>query len=169
MAGPSQATQLTDLAFGRGVELFHTPAGDVYATMIAADGHRETWPVRGRGFRLWLGGIYYTQTKGTPNAQALVDALGILEARGRFDGETIPVATRVAAHDGTIYLDLADEEWRVVAIGPTGWTIETESLVRFRRPDGMQPLPIPVAGGTSTPSGSSSTSATTSGPCSSAI
>src|SRR5690349_21480565 len=113
MARPSQATQLVDLVLEHGVELFHAPAGPVYATLVASAGHRETWPVRDHGFRLWLGGVYYAKTRGTPNAQAVSDALSTLEARGRFDGPTITVATRLASHKGGIYLDLGDDEWRV--------------------------------------------------------
>src|SRR5262245_59075197 len=41
-------------------ELFHTPDGTAYADFIA-NGHRETWPIRSKGFRRWLGRSYYEQ------------------------------------------------------------------------------------------------------------
>jgi hypothetical protein len=37
---------------------------------------------------------------------------------------SFPVNTRVAEHAGRLYLDLADEHWRAVAIGPTLGTIK---------------------------------------------
>ena len=55
--------------------------------------------------------------------------------------------SRLAEHDGLIYLDLADEFWRCVEIGPNGWRIAEDPPVRFRRSAGMQPLPFPVRGG----------------------
>ena len=35
------------------VDLFHTPTGTAFADLII-NGHRETWPIRGKGFRRWL-------------------------------------------------------------------------------------------------------------------
>jgi hypothetical protein len=39
------------------------------------------------------------------------------------------------------YLDLADDRWRAVEVGPEGWQVITCSPVRFRRAAGMLPLP----------------------------
>jgi hypothetical protein len=54
---------------------------------------------------------------------------------------------RVAEQDGHLYLDLADEHWRAVEIGPEGWRVVASPPVRFRRAAGMLPLPVPVKGG----------------------
>jgi hypothetical protein len=54
---------------------------------------------------------------------------------------------RVAEQDGLIYLDLADEFWRSIEIGPHGWRIADDVPVRFRRPAGMLSLPLPARGG----------------------
>jgi hypothetical protein len=48
---------------------------------------------------------------------------------------------------GRIYLDLADDCWRAVEIGPDGWQVMGCPRVRFRRTPGMLPLPIPERGG----------------------
>jgi hypothetical protein len=42
---------------------------------------------------------------------------------------------------------LADEFWRCIEIGANGWRIAEDPPVRFRRSAGMQPLPLPVRGG----------------------
>src|SRR5204862_1321244 len=57
------------------------------------------------------------------------------------------ICTRIAEHAGRIYLDLADEHWRAVEIGPDGWHVVGCPRVRFRRPAGMLPLPVPERGG----------------------
>src|SRR5207344_1526121 len=54
---------------------------------------------------------------------------------------------RIAEHTGHIYLDLADECWRAVEITPEGWRVVECPPVRFRRPVGMLPLPVPERGG----------------------
>jgi hypothetical protein len=71
----------------------------------------------------------------------------VLGAQAQFDSPQLKVSVRLAEQDGLIYLDLADEFWRCVEIGATGWRIAEDPRVRFRRSAGMQPLPLPVRGG----------------------
>jgi hypothetical protein len=57
-----------------------------------------------------------------------------LAARGR-QCEAIssgPGHVRLAEHAGRIYLDLADEYWRAVEIGPDGWRVINSPAVRSR-------------------------------------
>jgi energy-coupling factor transporter ATP-binding protein EcfA2 len=75
------------------------------------------------------------------------DALGTLSGIARFEGREYPVHTRLARLDDRLYLDLADEQWRVVEVDPTGWRVLNTAPVKFRRPKGMLPLPVPVKGG----------------------
>jgi hypothetical protein len=46
-----------------------------------------------------------------------------------------------------LYLDLGETAWRAVEIDATGWRVIDQPPVRFRRAAGMQPLPMPVPGG----------------------
>jgi hypothetical protein len=57
------------------------------------------------------------------------------------------VFIRVGGLDDRLYLDLGDETWRAVEIDATGWRVIDNPPVRFRRAAGMQPLPMPVPGG----------------------
>ena len=128
-------------------DLFHAPDGTGFAD-IPVDGHRETWPVRSKGFRRWLTRRFFEATRRAPNAQAMQDTLGLIEARAHFDAPEREVSVRIAAHAGRLYLDLADSAWRAVEVGPEGWRIVDEPPVRFRRAAGMLPLPEPKRGGT---------------------
>ena len=127
-------------------ELFHTPTGVAFADFIT-DGHRETWPIRSKHFRNWLRRCYYKATGAAAGAAVIGSALDLLEARAQFDAPERAVNIRVAEHDGRLYLDLADEHWRAVAIGPDGWQVLGCPPVRFRRSPGMLPLPVPERGG----------------------
>jgi hypothetical protein len=126
-------------------ELFHTPAGTAFADILV-DGHRETWPIRSKRFRGWLRRRYYQATGDAANAAEVRSALDLFEARAQFDASERAVHVRIAKHAGHIYLDLADEHWRAVDIGPDGWRVIGCSPVRFRRPAGMLPLPLPQQG-----------------------
>lgn len=128
------------------VELFHDPGGYAYATIPVGD-HRETWPLRSRSLREWMARRYHEQHGKTPNTQALVDATNVLAGTAIFGGPEHQVHVRLADHDGTIYFDLCNARWEVVAIDETGWRIVADPPVKFRRTRGMLPLPAPVKGG----------------------
>jgi len=53
----------------------------------------------------------------------------------------------VGGLDGRIYIDLGTDDWSAVEIDESGWRIDAEPPVRFRRSRGMQPLPVPEEGG----------------------
>ncbi len=127
-------------------ELFHTVDGDGYAD-IDIDGHRETWPIRSRGFRHWLSQRFFEDTGGAPGSEALHAALNALEAKARFKGPEREVFIRVGELDGRVYLDLCDTLWRAVEIGAQGWRIVDRPSIRFCRTKTMRPLPVPERGG----------------------
>jgi hypothetical protein len=144
---PADTSTAAELAACAGeAELFHAPDGEAFARVPAGD-HAEVWPLRARGFRRWLVQSYYRRTGRTPAAQALQDALGVLEGRAAYDGPERSVFTRVGGAEGAICLDLADAQWRAVRVDAAGWSVLTRPPVCFRRPRGMLPLPAPVGGG----------------------
>jgi hypothetical protein len=140
----TQADILIELAQTAG--LFHTPDGIGFAD-LEINGHRETWPIRGKGFRRWLARRFFEATQGAAGSEALQSALNVIEAKAHFDGPERFVHVRVGGLDDRLYLDLGDETWRAVEIDATGWRVIDNPPVRFRRAAGMQPLPIPVPGG----------------------
>lgn len=121
---------------------------DAYASIIVA-GHRETYPIRSKSFRMWLTRLFYCEFGRVPNAQALTDAIGALQGGALFDGPVRTVGVRIAAHDGAIWLDLADADWRGVRIDEHGWRVVASEAVpvRFVRRRAMRALPIPATGG----------------------
>src|SRR5262245_59854734 len=135
---------LIDMALSE--ELFHIATGTAFADIIV-DSHRETWPIRSKRFRGWLRRRYYQVTGGAASAAEIRSVLDLFEARAQFDGPERAVHVRIAEHAGRIYLDLADEQWRAIEIGPDGWRVIGGPPVRFRRPGGMLPLPVPQQGG----------------------
>lgn len=147
-AKPSAAAMLLGVA-GQ-ADYCHDDEGRAYAvfTVDARGGkHRETWPVRSKGFRGWLQREFYRATKRGPTANAMEEVLGVLEARGRYDGLQRQVFVRVGRCDGNIILDLADEAWRSVVVTPQGWAVVQDPPVLFRRPRGLLALPEPQRGG----------------------
>jgi hypothetical protein len=142
-----QADVLIELASV--AELFHD-RDDVGYARFGVKGHKENWPIRSKGFRRWLTHAFYESTQSAPSSEAMKGALGVLEARAQFDAPEHEVHVRVAGHDGCIYIDLADADWRAVEVDEDGWRIIDDPPVYFRRSAGMKPLPAPVHGGSLT-------------------
>src|SRR2546421_12179762 len=94
-------------------ELFHIATGTAFADTLV-DGHRETWPIRGKRFRGWLRRRHYQATGDAASAAEIRSALDLFEARAQFDGPERAVHVRIAEQTGHMYLDLADEQWCAV-------------------------------------------------------
>jgi hypothetical protein len=148
-SGGSDAKLLVSL--GKQADLFHTPGGhdsEGFASLVVS-GHRETWGINSRAFKRWLSKAYYDRILSVPSQEALSEALNVLAGIAIHDGGEEEVAVRIAERAGRIYLDLADDEWRVVEVVADGWRVidSVASPVRFIRKRGMLPLPLPVRGG----------------------
>lgn len=142
----SQADVLVKLALDSGAELFHTPNDDSFMSFDAL-GHRETWPVRSKATRQWLTRRFYRTTNKAPNSEAMQNALNLLEAMARFDGERHDVHLRTAWQGESLFYDLCDEKWRAVEISKDGWRIVDDPPVKFRRYSHTLPQVQPISGG----------------------
>ena len=79
--GPTQADILIDLA--QTAELFHALDGAGFAD-LDINGHRETWPIRTKGFRRWLARRFFEATQGAPSSEALQSALNVDRGKGEL-------------------------------------------------------------------------------------
>lgn len=144
--GGSAADRLISLVLESGIEFFHDPGQHGWAS-IRVDGHWENHPIHSRHFQLFLLRTYYRHTAQSPGAQAIRAAQELFEAKALFDGQESPIDLRVAAHEGSLYLDLCDRAWRAIEIDSTGWRVLDRSPTKFRRARGSQALPEPERGG----------------------
>jgi hypothetical protein len=143
----SQATAIVRLVTAASAELWHTPDGEGYMTILV-DGHRENHSLNSRAGRDYLTRLYYMDTRKAPNTTAMQAAVATLSGIARFDGAEHDVHVRVAGRgEDRIYVDLCDPQWRAVEITSDGWQVVLNPPVRFRRPRGLLPLPAPERGG----------------------
>ena len=127
--------------------LFTDQEDQSYA-IFEQDGHREVWPINSTTFKDWVSMLLYRTVGKTPRAPTLADAFSTLNGIARHDGERHDVHLRVATDGaGGYYLDICDDQWRVVHITARGWQIINESPVMFRRSKASKAIPIPITGG----------------------
>ena len=144
-AKQSTANALIEMAV-KHCDLFHDERNDGYA-VTTHKGIRRTLKLRGREFRRWLAGLYYAETERAANNEAISTALSVLEAKATFDGRMLELSNRFAMREGVIYLDVADDKWRVIEVTADGWEVLNKPPVLFRRYSHQQALPDPVKGG----------------------
>src|SRR5262249_40119031 len=89
--GTPQAAKV--LAFVREASLFHTEDGDCYGD-VEINGHRETWPLKNKNFRLWLARAFFQETGKAPGSTAMTAVLEQAAAWAAFDGPTAKVFLR---------------------------------------------------------------------------
>lgn len=137
--GGSRATKAVELALAV-AEPWKDPDGRAYLD-IREDGIRRTLAVS--DCRSWISGLLYAEERVALSGKAAADAIAILEAEAYLNGPTREIYTRLAHHEGEIFLDLGDETWQAIRVFAGGWELVKEPEVRFRRPHGMRPLMMP--------------------------
>ncbi len=146
----SQAGELVKIvrtARREGTRLFHD--GEECYVVLPAKDHVETLALKSRSFRRWLGFKFFEATGRMPSSEALATAINTLAGIALFQCDSEKCSVRIAERENRLYLDLADDGWRVVEVDRSGWRVlsSAESPVRFRRPSGMLALPEPERGG----------------------
>ena len=147
-ARTSKASRAIDLFTASGAQLWHNPDGEPYADTRDDAGVRRMIPVRSRACRTLLSGLLYREEGSAIGGQSATDAIDVLHAIAIHEGHEREVYTRLArGPDGEIYLDLGDDSWSAVWVTAHGWDVVPEPPVRFRRPRGLRPLPVPTRDG----------------------
>lgn len=142
-----------------GGEYWHTPEMEAYATVKVEAGHRESYLLTSRRYKLWLKREWYLREKARLEEdgmkdedvtvfldRSIPDVVSHFESLALFEGAEREVYVRVAGRDGRVYVDLCDPSWRVVEISLDGWRVISADAapVRFIRSRGMLPLPEPA-------------------------
>ena len=160
----SVATVLVEIAHER-YRFGVSTEGDVFA--VPKDGPRVVSLLHGgrKSLRAELAREYFARTRRTAPQQALADALLVIEGTAQ-DSDERTLYMRVARHQDALWLDLGDHSGAAVSITPSGWAVEAEAPVLFRRTALTSPLPVPVAAASSASCGGGSTSSPTTAHCS---
>jgi hypothetical protein len=106
---------------------------------------RRFLSLKSKPFKIWLRRLLYEDIGKIPYNQALQDALMQLEGDAQFNGPCYEVFIRLASHNNSIYIDMANENWEQIEITPEGWqkVAGNKSPVKFKRTPGMLPIAYP--------------------------
>lgn len=127
------------------LDLFKNDSREGYAIIKTQPGNGAL-PIRSKRLEQWLA-YTLTEHKVAPTQATIRTGTNVLESIAVQEGETRQLFVRVGEKHGSIYIDLADDEGRVIEVSREGWRITTDCPVAFLHPGGMLPLPVPAAGG----------------------
>jgi len=123
-------------------KFFHDSQGEVFAK-ISVNNHTEIWNLTSMGFRDWISHQLWSQhQEGLSNA-SLDSALATLRGIATFDSPTEEVYLRVAQINNELYIDLCNDDWQVLKVTKSGWSLINKSPVAFVRAKNMRALKIP--------------------------
>ncbi|RJQ35807.1 hypothetical protein C4568_00265 [Candidatus Parcubacteria bacterium] len=125
---------------------FHTELKEPYVRM-QIDDHAEIWPCKSKMFKRWLGRILWEESKQAPTNDVLNGTINVIESTACFDGDQHVLHNRAAWHDGAIWYDLSDPQWRAVKITPNGWEVVSNPPILFRRYSHQQAQVHPISNG----------------------
>jgi len=142
-AKQSVASKLIDLATGRLEELFCSPDGRTWLTVVH-DGCRENWPVKSSEAEQWLRRIYFEAHGKGLSREAVAETQSTLDAVARFEGSEHEVFVRVAGDAGSkVFVDIGDADRNVIKIDSSGFEVTKDCPVRFYRSPSSTRLPTP--------------------------
>ena len=150
VGGKSAATRIIQLARER-YRFGVMATGDVFGVPVGGPNIARLLRAGRRSLRSELAGLYYAEHKTAAPAQALADALLVIEGQAQA-GDAVDVALRTGQDDaGQLVLDLGRDDGQVIIIGAGGWQVTAASPVLFRRTKATLALPLPAGSGSLAP------------------
>ena len=145
--GVKQTQNQVLMAIGESVEFFQDEQGSPYARFVVGN-HKENWGTHSSRFNEWLVSTYVSLKKTTPSINNMKEVLSYFDGKTREKSKQ-KMFLRIGGDPAGehIYVDLANDDWTVIDITKEGWGVMNDCPVRFKRSPGMQPLPLPVEGG----------------------
>jgi hypothetical protein len=138
------------LRLGSTARLCRSGDGGLHAQVPVGDRH-EIHGVKSDGFRDWLIDGYFAERGEPASVAAIARVVGLLEARARFGGGEPSVFIRVGggsdSKGSAHFLDLGDSSGAAIRICAGGWEVVHRPEIKFQRPEGLLPLPVPERGG----------------------
>jgi len=139
------SVKLYKSALSAGVHSFNDrDTGDICVS-LDCHGRKDVFPLYSSTFRSFLTKMYYEESGEVVSQTGMEGTFRLLEADA-LSRPSVVSFLRTGYRGDILFLDLADEQGRVIEIDGQGWRL-SEHPPLFRRNQAMRPLPLPKAGG----------------------
>jgi hypothetical protein len=142
----TNAVVLYHIALDLGVIAFRAQDVDGIFVRFPVSGHFEIALLNSGRFKAWLTSKFFKARLQEPKGDDIVGALRLLESKA-WEESKRKTFIRLAGVEGKIYLDMCDDDFRVIEVDSKGWRIVHNPDVWFMRSPSMRPLLEPKPGG----------------------
>lgn len=98
-----------------------------------------------RNFKTYLSTLMYSLEEKVPNNESLNATINLISGKCLNEGKQHFLFNRVApGKDGSIWIDMTDQNWRAIQIKAGAWKIENEPPILFKRYSHQTPLTEPI-------------------------
>jgi hypothetical protein len=138
----SVADKLVDLVTQNSNSFFKDQYDTAYARIHNSD-HNEIVRVEGGKFKRYLIRLFHESENKVANAEAVTNAVQVLQAKAEYNGETYPLSVRVASYNGAFFYDLTNPKWQCIKITKQDWELVDKTPVplftRYNQTPQVQP------------------------------
>jgi hypothetical protein len=139
----SAANLLVELATENASLMFKDQYGTAYAQVHIAD-HDEIIRIESSKFKRYLARLFYDRNGNkVVNADAINNAVQVIQAKAEYEGQTISLSLRVAWHNRDICYDLSDEKWQFIKISQHNWELMDNTpcpmFIRYNQTSQVEP------------------------------
>ena len=135
--GSGKAESAADVLVQLGIQNTKLLLKDQYCTSYAQvqiGDHDEIIRIESGKFKRYLARLFYDKSSNkVVNADAINNAIQVIQAKAEYDGPTVPLSLRVAWQVGDIYYDLSNDKWQCIKIFQEGWEISNMPSPLFVR------------------------------------
>ena len=123
--------------------LYYTSENQAYAK-VEISGTEEILSFDSAIFNYWVTSLFESAFGGVLGRDELRNAKRSVESTAYFKGYLKDIHLRIAEHNDSIYLDLANKQGEILEIDKNGFRVIKDSPVIFRRTPDMAELPTPI-------------------------
>lgn len=131
----------------RGVKLFHTPDNTGYCATSLDNGGTAIYKVDSTNMRSMMKQRYYKDMRKVPSADAVRNAIGVIDGIAIFEGDEYALDNRVTWNNGDIVYDMSNPLHESVTVSGDGWEISQKNEPMFMRHSHQLPQATPQSGG----------------------
>lgn len=118
---------------------------DADKTFIEDD--ERIYRIGSQPFTEWVSHKYFREFGRSVSESAIKQVAFTLTGHAKHEGIKKRVYMRAANYQDAIYIFIGDGDWQRIKVTASGWSLDSESHVKFWRPGSMLALPMPISGG----------------------
>lgn len=118
--------------------IFSNQYDEPFIATTRSNDYQRLFSIRSKEFSSWLKHLYYQDKREIIENKVLKGVLDVLESKALYEGEKVNLSLRIGKKDDNFWFDLADQRNRSIKMNGTGWMVEENPPLVFKRQKTME-------------------------------